>query len=146
MVWNRMEWNGMKWEWNKFRIGIVLQQFSIKFRMGVCPGYCCGSPWPWGLAKASQQHPQKTIERVGFSHYNFDLLSLKCHNSQTSVLIFMRLVSVACIFEALHDTYQKIKNRSRKSQVMGCRRVLQFFCAALQKMIKKGIKMILINS
>ena len=43
------------------------------------------------------------------------------------------LWSVACIFPALYGTCQKIKNRSRKSRVMGCRRVLHFILAALYK-------------
>ena len=32
----------------------------------------------------------------------------------------MCLVSIACIFQALYDTCQEIKDRSRKSRVMGC--------------------------
>ena len=63
-----------------------------------------------------------------FSHLNFGNLSKKCHSSQTSWLIFVRLVAFTCIFEALHDSCQKIKNRSRKSRVMGCKRNAFFVC------------------
>ena len=44
----------------------------------------------------------------------------------------MCLVSIACIFQALYDTCQKIKNRSRKSQVMGWKRTA-FFVRRLKK-------------
>ena len=36
----------------------------------------------------------------------------------------MRLVAIACIFQALHISFQRIKTRTRKRQVMGCRRPL----------------------
>ena len=54
-----------------------------------------------------------------FSHSNFGHLSKKCPSSQIGRPIFIRLVAFACIFEVLSDSCQKIKNRSRKSRVMG---------------------------
>ena len=69
---------------------------------------------------------------AGFSHLNFGYLSKKCHSSQTNWPIFMRLVAFTCIFEALYDSCQKIKNRSRKSQVMGWKRNA-FFVFRLKK-------------
>ena len=44
----------------------------------------------------------------------------------------MRLVAFTCIFEALSDTCQKFKNRSRKSEVMGLKRTA-FFVRRLKK-------------
>ena len=38
----------------------------------------------------------------------------------------MRLVPITCFFPVLYDTCQEIQNRSRKSQVMGCRRHSRF--------------------
>ena len=67
-----------------------------------------------------------------FSHSNFGHLSKKCHSSQTSPPISMRLVAFTCIFEALSDTCQKFKNRSRKSEVMGLKRTA-FFVRRLKK-------------
>ena len=44
----------------------------------------------------------------------------------------MRLVAFTCIFEALSDTCQKFKNRSRNSEVMGLKRTA-FFVRRLKK-------------
>ena len=67
-----------------------------------------------------------------FSHFHFGHLPKNCHSFQTSWPIFMSLVAFACISEALYDTCQKIKNRSRKSRVMGWKRSA-FFVRRLKK-------------
>ena len=45
---------------------------------------------------------------VGFSHLNFGYLSKKCHSSQTNWPIFMRLVAIAGIFQALQIHVKKL--------------------------------------
>ena len=81
----------------------------------------------WVMVVGCQSQPD-----AWFSLSNFGHLSKKCPGSQNGQLIFIRLVAFACIFEALYDTCQKIKNRSRKSRVMGWKRTA-FFMRRLKK-------------
>ena len=67
-----------------------------------------------------------------FSHSNVGHLSKKCHSSQTTWPIVMRLEAFACIFEVLYDTCQKFQNWPRKSRVMGLKRTA-FFVRRLKK-------------
>ena len=48
------------------------------------------------------------------SDSNFDHLSLNCHSSQTNKPILMCLASIACMFQALYDTYQKNQKLNKK--------------------------------
>ena len=42
--WNGIEWNRMVWEYNGIRVGIGLQQFSIKLKLKEYPGHWYSSP------------------------------------------------------------------------------------------------------
>ena len=65
--WNGIEWNRMVWEYNGIRVGIGLQQFSIKLKLREYPGHWSSSPVAIALGKGKsklkfpgQQHPQKS--------------------------------------------------------------------------------------
>ena len=65
--WNGIEWNRMVWEYNGIRVGIGLQQFSIKLKLKEYPGHWSSSPVAIALGKdkstlklPEQQHSQKS--------------------------------------------------------------------------------------
>ena len=77
----------------------------------------------WKLLKAYSNSNFIPLHPIPFhsfssSNSNFDHSCLKCHSSQTSWPIFMQLVPITCICQALYDAYQKIENRSRKVELL----------------------------
>ena len=82
-------------------------------------------PELWGVG--SQSPPD-----AWFSHSNFGHLSKKWSSTQMGLPILIWLVAFACIFEAIYDKSQKIKNQSRKSRVMEWKRTA-FFVRHLKK-------------
>ena len=112
--------------WNQRRVKNAIQEFFNIYMIHVKElKIDQEKPELWGVG--CQSPPD-----AWFSHSNFDHLSKKWSSTQMGQPILIWLVAFACIFEAIYDTCQKIKNRSRKSRVMEWKRTA-FFVRHLKK-------------